>query len=57
VDGRPIALHIDVLSSAKKQLLAHDFVKYAYSGKLGQHYLAVPKLEGAKFWLSQMGVA
>lgn len=57
VDGRPIALHIDVLSSAKKQLLAHDFVKYAYSGKLGQHYLAVPKLERAKFWLSQMGVA
>ena len=57
VEGRPIALHIDVLSRSKKELVAHDFVKYAYSGKLGQHYRAVPKLEDAKFWLAQMGVS
>lgn len=56
VEGRPIALHIDVLSRSKKELVAHDFVKYAYSGKLGQHYRTVPKLEDAKFWLAQMGV-
>ncbi len=57
VEGRPIALHIDVLSRSKKELVAHDFVKHAYSGKLGQHYLAVPKLDDAKFWLAQMGVS
>lgn len=56
VGGRPIALHIDVLSRAKKELLAHDFVKYASSGKLGQHYRPVPELEKAKFWLDEMTV-
>lgn len=56
VDGRPIALHIDVISSAKKEQLARDFVRYADSGKLDKHYLAVPEMEAAKFWLSQRSV-
>lgn len=45
VDGRPIALHIDVIPGPKMKLLARNFVKWAEDGNLDQHFQRVPRLQ------------
>ena len=52
VEGKPIALHLDVIPMAKKKVLGERFIEYAKDGTLDNHYRKiepVPLSRGVHF--------
>ena len=45
IDGKPLALHLDVIPFAKKKIVVERFIEAAKGGQLGQYYLRVNPAE------------